>query len=555
MLKKLKVQNFALIDYADIDFENTFIVITGETGAGKSILLDALNIVLGERIDVSVMFDKNKKTIVEATFDISNTSLKDFFEQNELDYNDETMLRREISIDGKSRAFINDTPVNVSLLKTLREYLIDIHSQHQNLLINSNQFHYNFIDALAGALEERNIYTNIFKQYQKEKKELNTLIAQQTSIQKEIDYYQYLVKELQEVNIQEGEIQQIEEELNQLKNAENIIQQLSLALQALQEAETNAIQLIHQAKNNLQSISKYHSNYDELFKRLNTNIIDIKDIAREIENQLHHINANPEKIQTLTERIDIINKLLKKHQVKTDIELLQIQSELGQKLNSYQNLDETIEEKRKQLSIKEKEILERAQKLSEKRISVKPQIEKECKEMLKYLSMVNAQFIIEISDKFTHGTLDEFGKDNIKFLFSANKGVEPVELQKAASGGEISRLMLCMKSMIAQKISLPTIIFDEIDTGTSGPIAARMGDMMKKISEGMQVITITHLPQIAAKGKQHLYVSKEETNHKTISKIKTLNETERVLEIAKMLSSGQPGEAALQNAKELLTQN
>lgn len=558
MLKKLKVQNFALIDRTEIEFENTFIVITGETGAGKSVLLNALSIILGGKVDTSTMFDKNKKLIVEGTFDISNIPLKDFFQDNDIDYSEETILRREVSSDGKTRAFINDTPVNISLLKVIGQQLIDIHSQHQNLLINSIHFRYNFIDAIAGIIQERNAYTSLFKQYQKEKRELESLIQQQVSAQKEMDYYQYLVKELQDANIQEGELSQLEEELQQLENAENIIQQLSSAIQALQTAEINAIQLITQAKNNLQSIVSAlgrNSKYTELAERLQTNIIDIKDIAHEIDISLNNTEINPERITILTDRIDTINKLLKKHSVKTDAELLQVYSELQTKLSAYENLDDAIEEKRKHLTTIEKQLSEQAEQLSQKRKTAKTKIEGDIKDILKELAMPNAQFIVNISEKSALNDFNEFGKDDVQFLFSANKGIVPAELQKVASGGEISRLMLSIKSMMAKNIALPTIIFDEIDTGTSGPIASKMGDIMKKMSKTMQVIVITHLPQIAAKGKQHLYVSKEEQHNKTISKITQLNENERVIEIAKMLSNDKPGDAALQNAKELLEQN
>lgn len=549
MLKHLNVQNFALINQAEINFQNTFIVITGETGAGKSILLDALSLALGSKSDASLAFDKSKKIIVEAVFDISSLSLQSFFEENEIDYWSESILRREVQSDGKSRCFINDTPVNVSTLKQLGENLIDIHSQHQNLLINSTAFQYNFIDAIAGCLSERENFSQLYKQYQKEQVHLNQLIEQQQNAQKEIDYTQYLFNELIEAKLQDGELKQIEEELNQLQNAENIIHQLSAVVQLLQESEINAIQLLTQAKNNFQSVTKYSSKYNELAERLQSSIIEIKDIVHETENWLSEIEINPERIEQLNERLDIINKLLKKHNVKTDSELIQIQNHLQEKLNQYQTIDDVILEKKKQLESLVLSLNQAAEDISKKRMHIKSSIEKACVEILNELSMPHAQFIIDIQKR---DNLTLYGKDEIKFLFSANKGISPAEVQKSASGGEIARLMLSIKSLMAQHIHLPTIIFDEIDTGVSGNVAAKMGDIMQSMSKHMQVISITHLPQIAAKGKQHFYVYKKESDNKTMTFIKELHKDERVQEIAKMLSTGVPGEAAIQNAKELL---
>jgi DNA repair protein RecN (Recombination protein N) len=549
MLKELKVQNFALINFAELKFHNGLVVITGETGAGKSILLDALMLALGGKADTSALFDTSKKCIVEATFDISKLNLEEFFQNNDLDYYSETIIRREVSADVKSRAFVNDTPVNVSVLKSFSQYLIDIHSQHQNLIIHTAQFRYNFIDAFADCLSQRNQFTQLFKQFQKNKKELEALIQQQTNGQKEIEYFQFLLNELNEANIQEGELQQIEQELQQLENAEQIIQQLSSSVNALRDADINAIQLINQSKNNLQSIAKYNTAYEELSQRLQSVLVELKDISTEAESLLSDVEINPTRMEVLNERLNIINKLLKKHNVKTDAELLNIQKDLEEKISTFENLDEIILSKQKELNSLEKKLQQIAEEISQKRKSVKTKIENECVEILKELAMPNAQYVIDIQDK---AELDEYGKDEIKFLFSANKGVMPTEVQKSASGGEIARLMLTIKSLMAKKIQLPTIIFDEIDTGVSGNVAGKMGDIMSKMSKHMQVIVITHLPQIAAKGKQHLVVSKEEQNNRTLSKITEIRDEERIMEIAKMLSSGKPGEAAIQNAKELL---
>lgn len=549
MIKEFRVQNFALINYVDIAFQDSFVVITGETGAGKSILLDALSLALGGKADSSLVFDKTKKTIVELVFDISELDIQQFFDDNALDYQKETIVRREITPDGKSRAFINDTPVTLGVLKSLGEFLIDIHSQHQNLIINSVSFRYNFVDAIADTLKERNQFTQLFKQYQKEKKELNQLIENQKQISKEFEFNNFLLEELEQAQIQEGELQQIEEELNQLENAESIIQQLSYVVQSLKDGEINAIQLLVDAKNHLQSIAKYHPKYEELAQRLNAAIIEIKDISFEAEKQSAELDINPERIQELRDRIDLINKLLKKHGVKTDKELIDIKEELEKKVEQFQNSDDIISEKQKIIHQLEQELHNKAQVLSQKRKSIKDKIEKECVSLLNDLAMPNAQFVVQIENT---NEINEFGMDDIKFLFSANKGITPSEVQKSASGGEIARLMLAIKSLMAKKIQLPTIIFDEIDTGVSGSVAGKMGDIMKRMGEDMQVIAITHLPQIAAKGTQHFYVSKVEENNRTVSKITELTGQQRVMEIAKMLSDENLGDAAIQNAMELL---
>ena len=549
MIKEFRVQNFALINYVDIAFQDSFVVITGETGAGKSILLDALSLALGGKADSSLVFDKTKKTVVELVFDISELNIQQFFDDNALDYQKETIIRREITPDGKSRAFINDTPVTLGVLKSLGEFLIDIHSQHQNLIINSVSFKYNFVDAIADTLKERNQFTQLFKQYQKEKKELNQLIENQKQSSKEFEFNNFLLEELEQAQIQEGELQQIEEELNQLENAESIIQQLSYVVQSLKDGEINAIQLLVDAKNHLQSIAKYHPKYEELTQRLNSAIIEIKDISFEAEKQSAELDINPERIQELRDRIDLINKLLKKHGVKTDKELIDIKEELEKKVEQFQNSDDIISEKQKIIHQLEQELHNKAQVLSQKRKSIKDKIEKECVSLLNDLAMPNAQFVVQIENT---NEINEFGMDDIKFLFSANKGITPSEVQKSASGGEIARLMLAIKSLMAKKIQLPTIIFDEIDTGVSGSVAGKMGDIMKRMGEDMQVIAITHLPQIAAKGTQHFYVSKVEENNRTVSKITELTGQQRVMEIAKMLSDENLGDAAIQNAMELL---
>ncbi len=549
MIKKLRVNNFALINQSEVVFRKKFTVVTGETGAGKSILLNALSIVLGTKPDVSVLYDKSTKAIIEAEFDINDYNLQSFFETNDLDYSPQTTLRREILPEGKTRAFINDTPVNISLLKQLGESLIDIHSQHENLLLQTPSFKYDFIDALANTLSYRKNYRELLKKYQKEKEELHTLIESRDNAKKEIDYYSFLAKEFQEVKLIAGELTKLEEESIQLENSENILQQISIIIQLLQENETNVIQSLHQVKNILYSLSKFNRSYEELQTRMQASINELKDIGLELEKKSTLTELNPKRLEQINTRLDDINKLLKKHQVKTDTELLEKQNEIELKLQSYQNIDADIEKKEKEVSKLNQELTQIAKTISEKRISNIQSIEQKIIDILKDLAMPNAVFKIEIQSV---GELGHYGFDKIDFLFSANKGIAPTDLQKVASGGEIARLMLAIKAVMCEKKQLPSIIFDEIDTGISGSVAGKMGDIMKSMSQKMQVIVITHLPQIAGKGTEHFVVYKKEIKDKTISVIESLSENDRITEIAKMLSNGTPTDAAFQNARELL---
>lgn len=549
MLQSLYIQNFALIEATEVSFNSGFTVITGETGAGKSILLGALGLTLGARADVSLLQEKSKKCVIEAKFNIKALKLSEFFTQHELDYDDVTTIRREITPDGKSRAFINDTPTNISILKELGSNLIDIHSQHETLLLKEMQFQFELVDAFAKTTLSITNYKLQYKKLQILKNQLQEFIQQEIQSKKDLDYYQFQFNELEESNIIEGELQKLENESEILENAEFIKSNLSKNLFVLNGSEDNIISVIANLKQQLQSITKYGNQYQDLFNRVNSISIDLKELANDIEQLEESVMYNPKKLEDVTQQLDKLNRLLKKHGVNTEIELLSIKKEIESKLEQFNSIEESIKNTEKEIKTLEKTCKELAQEISLQRKKSIPEIENQINLMLNGLSMPNAKFKIDFT---SNDTLSINGFDEIKFLFTANKGTDYKELHKTTSGGELSRLMLCLKSQLAKKTALSTIIFDEIDTGVSGEVADKIGNILLSMGENMQVIAITHLPQMASKGNNHLFVYKSDTKDKTISSIKPLNNQERINEIAKMLSAGKPTEIALKNAKELL---
>jgi DNA repair protein RecN (Recombination protein N) len=549
MLKNLKIQNFALIQETEVKFNNGLTVITGETGAGKSILLGALGLTLGNRADVAVLSDKTKKCIIEVHFDIQKYNLDNFFKTHELDKENITVIRREITPEGKSRAFINDTPVNLNVLKEFGENLIDIHSQHETLLLKETNFQFELVDAFANTSDDFNQYKKEFTQLQKLKKQLNELTEQEVQAKKDLDYYQFQFQELEEANLKVGELEQIEQECETLENAEFIKTNLAKSASIISDGDENILTALAAIKHNLQTISKYGKQFTDLFERLQSTAIELKELSADIENCQDEVIYDPTRLEEINFQIDKINRLLKKHNVNTVEELLTIKDTLESKLQQFTSLGAEIEKTQKEILIKEKNSRSLAETLSQKRKKATPDIEIKIKDMLSTLSMSNAQFKIEISSS---KELIATGIDTLAFLFTANKGIEFKELYKTASGGELSRLMLCLKAILAQKTNLPTIIFDEIDTGVSGDVADKIGTILFEMGKAIQVIAITHLPQMASKGENHLFVYKTDSAEKTISNIKSLSKSERIEEIAKMLSSGKPTETALKNAKELL---
>lgn len=556
MLHHLSIQNYALIEKIEIDFPDGLSIITGETGAGKSILLGALSLIAGNRADSSALQDKTKKCIVEATFGIKNYSLKNFFKKNELDYVDETVIRREISPEAKSRAFINDTPVNLSQLKELSVCLIDIHSQHETLTLNEAEYQLSVVDAFAKTNDTIEKYKTEFRTYKEIEKKLTELLEKEKQSKLDADYWQFQFDEFEQLNLQAGEQEKAEDELKVLENAEEIksvLEKISAALSGGDSSTplgmTSILNSLAESKSSLASISKLNSAYNELLSRINSSYIELKDIANEIENLSEKVSFDPKKAEQLTNRLDEIYRLQKKHQVNSVEELLEVKVKVEEKLKSNASLEIEINKLQKEIEKFREKLFTLAKRISADRKKCLPKLEKEVSALLSSLAMPNAQFRVE---HILLEQLIEQGIDKIKFLFSANKGSELKEISKVASGGELSRLMLSVKSLIAKNTSLPTIIFDEIDSGVSGGVAEQVGKLISAMSDSMQVVTITHLPQIASKGNSHFTVYKEEKSGKTFTQIKHLNKEERVKEIAKMLSAGKPTDASMKNAKELL---
>jgi DNA repair protein RecN (Recombination protein N) len=549
MLKHLSVQNYALIDKLDVELTNGLTIITGETGAGKSILLGALGLIAGSRADTQSLQDKTKKCIIEASFDIKGYSLKDFFKEHELDHEPLTTIRREINPEGKSRAFINDTPVTLVQLKELGERLIDIHSQHQTLSLNGNDFQLSVVDAFAKHQPLLDEYYTDFSSFKDLEKQLKELIEKEAQARKDLDYFQFQFNELEDAGLKAGEQASMEQELETLNNAEEIKSNLSKAAGGLNGGEQNLLSSLNEIKILLNGMAKFKPEIAELSARVNSSYIELKDIANEIESIEQEVVYDPKQIDLLNEKLDAIYRLQQKHQVKTIEELISIKDEISNKLLDFSSLETEIEKTKAALDKVNKALSAKAKIISENRKKAIPKIEKEIASLLSSLSMPNAQ--LQINQSATE-IYTSSGTDKISFLFSANKGSELKELNKVASGGELSRLMLSIKSLIAQLTALPTIIFDEIDTGVSGDVADKVGSIMNSMSAKMQVITITHLPQIASKGQSHLFVYKEDKNNKTFSNIRKLNAEERIQEVAKMLSTGTPTAAAISNAKELL---
>jgi DNA repair protein RecN (Recombination protein N) len=551
MLKRLAIKNYALIDNLDISFSKELNIMTGETGAGKSIILGALSLILGQRAESKYFFNQQKKCVIEGTFLVNGFQLNEFFAENDLDYDLETVLRREISSDGKTRAFINDTPVNLTTLKKLGEKLIDVHSQHATLEINDEDFQLLVIDTVAGNQNLLNNYREVFKSFKKAQTRLKDLISQSEQSKSDLDYFQFQFDELGKANLIVGEQTELEQELDSLTHAEDIKKSLVSSISILSENEPSAIVQIKEAAANLANAEKYNPQISSLTERLNSCLIEVKDILSEIERIEQSSMINEARLQEVSDRIDLIYSLQKKHRAESDIELIAIRDEISNKLNSILFADEDIEKLKVEVDNHYKKVLELSLQLGKSRTECIPKVEMQVMNTLAQIGMPNAVLQV-VNDTLPEGKFDQNGNNQIRFLFSANKGQSPLPMNKVASGGELSRLMLSIKSLIAVHTALPTIIFDEIDTGISGEVALKVGNIMEKLSKNMQVIAITHLPQIASKGDTHFRVYKDEKGESTNTNINKLNEEERILELAKMLSGDNPGESAIQNARELL---
>ncbi len=549
MLKSLKIQNYALIDEISVDFEQGLTIITGETGAGKSILIGALSLLTGSRTDISVLKDKKKKCVVEGIFDISRYNLQKFFEDYDLDYEDITFIRREISPTGRSRAFVNDTPVALNVIRELTSHLIDIHSQHDNLLLNNPNYQLDVLDAYADNSALLQEYTREYNVLQDIKKQLSDLQEKAEKEKQEADYYQYQFDQLEQANLKPGELEELEEDHRRLSHTEEIKNALGQITYLLNNEDNSAIDMIRQAQRAAGQITDFFPRAQELAQRLESSYLELQDIASEAEVLFNDVEYDPDRLEIVNQRLDQLYELMHKFSASSIDDLLQIKQDLEQKLLSITSYDEQIRKLQAQAEEQQNAVQKLADELSKRRLGSKPKFEKEILLLIKDLGMPNASFevMIEKTDLSPHG------QDRITFFFSANKKIDPQPITKVASGGELSRLMLAIKYIVSQSRTLPTIIFDEIDTGVSGEIADRMGQLIKKIASRLQVIDITHLPQIAAKADTHLLVYKEESQDTTSTKIKVLSDQERIQEIAKMLSGEQITEAAIEHARHLLS--
>lgn len=551
MLNRLVIQNYALIENLDIAFSKGLNILTGETGAGKSIILGALSLILGNRAESRYFFNQQKKCVIEGYFKIEGFTLTEFFSENDLDYEKEAVLRREISSEGKSRAFINDTPVNLAILKQLGELLIDIHSQHATFEINDESFQLLVLDTLAANEPLLRKYREIFKLYKLNLSTLETLKVENLKAKSELDYLQFQFEEFDRADLVAGEQELLEQELKALTHAEDIKRSLLSATFLLTETETSITGQLKDAVSQVQQAEKYLDEGELLSQRLQSCLIELKDIASEIEALEQSTLVNEKRSVEVNDRLSVIYSLQKKHHVNTVQELIEIKESFSERINSISVIEDEIVKLDEQVKAMHAELVVVSETLSASRVEIIPTIESKVRDTLAEIGMPGAilkiKNILLDEDKFNN-----FGRNKIEFLFSANRGQEPAPMNKVASGGELSRLMLAIKSLISRHISLPTIIFDEIDTGISGEIALRVGNVMEQLSEGMQVIAITHLPQIASKGIAHFWVYKDDQDDKTHTNIKQLTDSERILEIAKMLSGEIPGEAAKQHAKELL---
>ena len=549
MLTGLTIKNYALIDHLQVSFNDGFTIITGETGAGKSILLGGLSLILGKRADLSSLRNPENKCIIEATFDISKYKLKGLFKEQDLDYETQTIIRREILPSGKSRAFVNDSPVNLSSLQALGAQLIDIHSQHETMQLVDDAFQFQVIDALAKTERDLETYTLHLKSHKTLKKELKQLQQFQAEALKEHDYNAFLLNELVEANLKEGELQELEEDFELLNNVEVIQLNLEEANALLSEEQAGVLTSLRDLKAALQKLATISTTYQDLLDRVTSSLIDLDDVLVDIERFEGNLDADPGRLEVVNSKLATLNNLTQKHLVKTVEELIIIRDDLSKKVAATENADQDILDKEQEIKAVEKLLNTEAKQITDKRNKAIPDLKKQLEAILSQLGMPNAQFDIslEVSDTFLYN-----GKDTLNFLFSANKGGQFNVLKKAASGGELSRIMLAIKSILSKYVKLPTIMFDEIDTGVSGEISNKMADIMALMSTKMQVFSITHLPQIAAKGNTHYKVYKKDVNEVTTTNLVKLNYDERVVELAQMLGGTQLSDSAIAHAKQLL---
>ena len=552
MLRRLTVRNYAIIKELDMGFGEGFTIITGETGAGKSILLGALGLVLGERADTSVLLSSAEKCIVEAEFNISGYDLQALFEQNGVDYDDEAILRREITPSGKSRAFLNDTPVNLAVMKELGSRLIDVHSQHETLLLGNNTFRMRVIDAFAGMTVPAREYAQAWGMYNEARKEYDAAALDLGRAKAAFDYYSHQLEEFRALGLVQGEQEALEQEQEMLNNASEIKEALAAVTAALGGEEVNALSLLRTARLSLARIAGWLPEAAGLEKRLEGQLIELNDISYEAEKLNERATADPQRLDQVSQRLDAIYSLMQKHRCRDIDELLAVQARVEEAVTSTSDIDERIGYLRQKSEAAFALVKEMAGRLSEARRRSASPLAGQIESRLRKLGMPYARFAVRVKTLESPGPS---GVDAVDFLFSANRQVEPEELSRCASGGELSRVMLCLKSVLADSSGLPAIIFDEIDSGVSGEVASMVGSILAGMGKSMQVINITHLPQVASQGGMHYHVYKEEGDHSTITRVRLLTDEERVKEVARLLSGSTITEAAIRNARELLKDN
>ena len=549
MLKNLSIKNYLLIDDLSVSFNNGFTVITGETGAGKSILVGGISLILGKRADLSVNRDKSKKCIIEGVFDIGSFNLKSIFDENELDYDTDTILRREISSSGKSRAFINDSPVNLSQLSLIGSKIIDIHSQHQNIEVLNSEFQFELLDLISNNKDNILKYKNLYEDFRVKSKALNELIDKKQNLIQTIDYNKFILDEIDNANILDEDLDELENMQNSLSNFEETSRELNQSSQIISDDEVGLITLLLKLKNSIDKVSNNSQKFNLISQRISSIKIDLEDISSEIDNFLDSLEQNPEKLNKIVNKIDIINNLFRKHSLNSIKDLSIFRDNLALKVNTTENIDNEIQLHQtvcEDLNLKLNNI---AIQIHEKRKSVINDLTNEIEVVLRELGMVNSKFKITL---FKTENFYSNGMDTIDFEFLANKGYEFKKIKDAASGGEMSRIMLSIKSIMAKYKKLPSIIFDEIDTGVSGEISKKMGAIMKELGSRIQTFSITHLPQIAAMGESHFLIYKNDIDGYTKTMISRLNDSERIVEIAKMLEGNNASESAYTHAKQLL---
>jgi len=549
MLKVLRIQNFALIRQLHLEPSPGLNIITGETGAGKSIMLGAVGLLLGERADTTVLFDESQKGVIEGHFGIASYNLKELFLREDMDYEEDVcIIRRELSPNGRSRAFVNDSPVKLESLKKLGDRLMDVHSQHQNLALGEQKFQIRVLDAYADTQEELKAYVDAFRKWQGLEKELKRLEGKAAEWARDKEYNQFMYDELAAARLQEGELEEAESDLKVLEGAEDIRSRLAEATSFLQDADINAVGLLRQVKAGLQGLSRYGKRFEEYLQRLESSFLELDDLAQSLSDEAEQVELDPEKAARLRERVDLLHRLLSKHQAGDEAALIELREAFASKVESNESLEAEIHEIQKALDQHYKEVKHLGALLSEKRKAQAQTLAQAIITHCQALGMPNAGFEI----RFTPIPPASSGLDQVNFLFSANKGLPPADIRQVASGGEFSRLIFSLKYILAGKTALPTLIFDEIDSGISGEIARKMAEMMREMSRNHQVILITHLPQMAAAGDQHFYVYKDHEAERTYSNIRKLNDTERETELADMIGGMRAGESALQAAKDLI---